>query len=144
MMTITDPTDAERFSHILQAQRAAYLRDGAPSLAARRSDLKNLEAALIARRTAHRGGDQHRLRKSLATRDRDDGSRGRRSGSRAMNCPRAFRAAATPPGSSRNSAWSTSCHNVAAGAHTFRWRYFKDGSGSSGSDAVRVDRITFP
>ncbi|MEH0573927.1 MULTISPECIES: hypothetical protein [Streptomyces] len=35
-MTVTDvtrqPTDAERFHHILQAQRAAYLRDGAPSL----------------------------------------------------------------------------------------------------------------
>lgn len=45
-MTITEvttqPTDAERFSHILEVQRAAYLRDGAPSLAARRSDLNNL------------------------------------------------------------------------------------------------------
>ena len=40
-MTITDvttqPTDAERFRHLLQVQRAAYLRDGAPSLAARRN-----------------------------------------------------------------------------------------------------------
>ncbi|TMR92789.1 aldehyde dehydrogenase family protein [Nonomuraea basaltis] len=55
-MTITEvtsqPTDAERFSHILEVQRAAYLRDGAPSLAARRSDLHNLKAALIARRSA--------------------------------------------------------------------------------------------
>jgi coniferyl-aldehyde dehydrogenase len=55
-MTITEvatqPTDAQRFGHILQAQRAAYLRDGAPSLAARRSDLSNLKAALIARRSA--------------------------------------------------------------------------------------------
>ena len=55
-MTITEvtaqPTDAEHFSHILQVQRAAYLRDGAPSLAARRSDLNNLKAALIARRSA--------------------------------------------------------------------------------------------
>jgi coniferyl-aldehyde dehydrogenase len=55
-MTITEvttqPTDAERFSHILEVQRAAYLRDGAPSLAARRSDLNNLKAALIARRSA--------------------------------------------------------------------------------------------
>jgi hypothetical protein len=52
-MTITDvttqPTEAERFNHILQARRAAYLRDGAPSLAARRNDLHNLKAALIAR-----------------------------------------------------------------------------------------------
>jgi acyl-CoA reductase-like NAD-dependent aldehyde dehydrogenase len=55
-MTITDvttqPTDAERFNHILQAQRAAYLRDGAPSLAARRDDLHKLRTALIARRSA--------------------------------------------------------------------------------------------
>ncbi len=55
-MTITDvttqPTDAERFNHILHAQRAAYLRDGAPSLTARRNDLRKLKAALIARRGA--------------------------------------------------------------------------------------------
>lgn len=55
-MTITDistpPTDAERFQHILDVQRAAYLRDGAPSLTARRTDLRNLKAALIARRGA--------------------------------------------------------------------------------------------
>jgi hypothetical protein len=55
-MTSTDvtrqPTDAERFTHILQAQRAAYLRDGAPSLEARRSDLTRFKAALIARRGA--------------------------------------------------------------------------------------------
>ncbi|MET9452700.1 coniferyl aldehyde dehydrogenase [Streptomyces cinerochromogenes] len=53
-MTITDvptqSTDAERFQHILQTQRAAYLRDGAPSLQARRSDLTRFRAALIARR----------------------------------------------------------------------------------------------
>jgi coniferyl-aldehyde dehydrogenase len=42
----------ERFSDILAAQRAAYLRDGAPSLAARRSDLKKFKAALLARQTA--------------------------------------------------------------------------------------------
>ena len=48
----TQPTDTERFRHILEVQRAAYLRDGAPSLAARRSDLNNLKAALIARRSA--------------------------------------------------------------------------------------------
>nr|WP_262496093.1 coniferyl aldehyde dehydrogenase [Nonomuraea sp. SYSU D8015] len=55
-MTITEvtpqPTDAERFGHILAVQRAAYLRDGAPSPAARRSDLSRLKAALIARRNA--------------------------------------------------------------------------------------------
>ncbi|MEV6156895.1 coniferyl aldehyde dehydrogenase [Nonomuraea sp. NPDC052129] len=55
-MTTTDvttqPTDAERFQHILQVQRAAYLRDGAPSLAARRGDLARFKAALIARRGA--------------------------------------------------------------------------------------------
>ena len=33
-------------------QRAAYLRDGAPSLAARRGDLSRFKAALIARRSA--------------------------------------------------------------------------------------------
>ena len=42
----------ERFSDILAAQHAAYLRDGAPPLAARRSDLKKFNAALLARRTA--------------------------------------------------------------------------------------------
>ena len=42
----------ERFSDILAAERAAYLRDGAPSLAARRSDLKKFKAALLVRRTA--------------------------------------------------------------------------------------------
>ncbi|WP_411151987.1 coniferyl aldehyde dehydrogenase [Streptomyces sp. A30] len=55
-MTITEvtpqPTDAERFDHILAVQRAAYRRDGAPSLAARRSDLSRFKAALIARRNA--------------------------------------------------------------------------------------------
>jgi coniferyl-aldehyde dehydrogenase len=54
-MTMYDVTtqsiDAERFNHILQAQRAAHLRDGAPSLTARRKDLDNLKAALIARRS---------------------------------------------------------------------------------------------
>jgi coniferyl-aldehyde dehydrogenase len=55
-MTITEvttqPTDAERFRHLLDVQRAAYLRDGAPSLAARRNDLKKFKAALLARRSA--------------------------------------------------------------------------------------------
>ncbi|MEU6230725.1 coniferyl aldehyde dehydrogenase [Streptomyces sp. NPDC047042] len=55
-MTITDvaaqSTDAERFQHILRTQRAAHLRDGAPSLQARRGDLSRFRAALIARRGA--------------------------------------------------------------------------------------------
>lgn len=50
-MTSTDvtrqPTDAERFTHILQAQRAAYLRDGAPSPAARRSDPSSSPQATV-------------------------------------------------------------------------------------------------
>ncbi|MEI5519844.1 coniferyl aldehyde dehydrogenase [Streptomyces brasiliscabiei] len=55
-MTVTDVTaqltDAERFQHILQTQRAAYLRDGAPALEARRGDLARFKEALIARRGA--------------------------------------------------------------------------------------------
>lgn len=56
IMTVSDittqHTDAERFHHILQAQRAAHLRDGAPSLQAWRSDPTRLQTALIARRGA--------------------------------------------------------------------------------------------
>jgi len=56
-MTVTpaatsSATDHERFTEILAAQRSAFLRAGAPSLATRRSDLKKLKAALIARRGA--------------------------------------------------------------------------------------------
>jgi coniferyl-aldehyde dehydrogenase len=60
-MSITQPepnvaaagrSDRERFGDILALQRAAYLRDGPPSLAKRRSDLKKFRAALIARRGA--------------------------------------------------------------------------------------------
>ena len=48
---VTAPSvDAQRFNHVLQAQRAAYLRDGAPSLEQRRADLKKFKAALIERR----------------------------------------------------------------------------------------------
>ena len=43
-------SDRERFGDILVIQRAAYLRDGAPSLTKRRSDLKNFKAAMLARR----------------------------------------------------------------------------------------------
>src|SRR4029453_11516503 len=45
-------SDRERFGDILGVQRAAYLRDGAPSLAKRRSDLKKFKAAMLARRSA--------------------------------------------------------------------------------------------
>jgi coniferyl-aldehyde dehydrogenase len=48
--TSTGPSDRERFGDVLAVQRAAYLRDGAPSLAQRRADLKRLKAALIDRR----------------------------------------------------------------------------------------------
>src|SRR5216117_2284983 len=45
-------SDRERFGDILVVQRAAYLRDGAPSLTKRRSDLKKFKAAMLARRSA--------------------------------------------------------------------------------------------
>jgi coniferyl-aldehyde dehydrogenase len=45
-------SDRERFGDILAIQRAAYLRDGAPSLTKRRSDLKKFKAAMLARRNA--------------------------------------------------------------------------------------------
>jgi hypothetical protein len=38
--------------------------------------------------------------------------------------------------------WSQATINVAAGTHTLHWRYSKDGSVSSGSDAVWIDDIT--
>ena len=50
--TSTGQSDGERFSDILAVQRAAYLRDGAPSLTRRRHDLKKFRAALLARRGA--------------------------------------------------------------------------------------------
>ncbi|BCW05696.1 coniferyl aldehyde dehydrogenase [Arthrobacter sp. NtRootA1] len=46
----TTPTDRELFAGLLSTQRSAFLRAGAPSLAARRSDLRKLKAALISRR----------------------------------------------------------------------------------------------
>jgi coniferyl-aldehyde dehydrogenase len=45
-------SDRERFGDILVVQRAAYLRDGAPSLTKRRSDLRKFKAAMLARRSA--------------------------------------------------------------------------------------------
>ena len=43
--TSADRSDKERFNDILAVQRAAYLRDGAPSLTQRRHDLKKFRAA---------------------------------------------------------------------------------------------------
>jgi hypothetical protein len=40
-------SDRERFRDILAVQRAAHLRDGAPSLTKRRSDLKKFKAAML-------------------------------------------------------------------------------------------------
>ena len=48
----SDQSDRERFSDILAVQRAAYLCDGAPTLAQRRSDLKRFKAAMLSQRTA--------------------------------------------------------------------------------------------
>lgn len=42
----------DRLDDVLLRQRAAFLRDGAPTLAARRADLKKLRAAVTARRAA--------------------------------------------------------------------------------------------
>jgi NAD(P)-dependent dehydrogenase (short-subunit alcohol dehydrogenase family) len=44
--------DAERLAALLDAQRAAFLRDGSPSLAHRRAALAKLKKALIDRRGA--------------------------------------------------------------------------------------------
>jgi hypothetical protein len=41
-------------------------------------------------------------------------------------------------------AWSQETYSVAAGTHTFRWTYSKDGSVSSGDDCAWIDYIVFP
>ncbi len=40
--------------------------------------------------------------------------------------------------------WTKASFNISAGTHTFRWEYAKNGSVSSGDDAVSVDYIIFP
>lgn len=40
--------------------------------------------------------------------------------------------------------WTQFSTEVTAGIHTFMWKYYKDGSVSSGSDCVWVDDIEFP
>jgi coniferyl-aldehyde dehydrogenase len=52
MNTMPKIADAERLKGVLEAQRAAFLRDGSPSLAHRRADLAKLRKALISRREA--------------------------------------------------------------------------------------------
>jgi cysteine-rich repeat protein len=42
-------------------------------------------------------------------------------------------------------AWTEACFDVpAAGAHTFRWEYTKDGSADTGADAFSIDDVRFP
>jgi coniferyl-aldehyde dehydrogenase len=43
-------TDSDKLHSILNVQRAAFIRDGAPTVAQRRADLRKLKSALIARR----------------------------------------------------------------------------------------------
>lgn len=52
MNAIPKNADAERLMALLETQRAAFLRDGSPSLASRRADLAKLKHALINRREA--------------------------------------------------------------------------------------------
>ncbi|CAN7605624.1 coniferyl aldehyde dehydrogenase [Neorhizobium tomejilense] len=52
MNATANATDADRLSSLLAAQRAAFLRDGAPSLAQRRADLVRFRATLIGHRKA--------------------------------------------------------------------------------------------
>jgi hypothetical protein len=39
-------------------------------------------------------------------------------------------------------AWTTATFNLTTGAHTFKWEYSKDSSGTSGADAVYLDDVT--
>lgn len=39
--------------------------------------------------------------------------------------------------------WGERSYNFSAGVHTFKWLYYKDGSGSSGSDCAWIDNIRF-
>ncbi|MDD4224649.1 MAG: C25 family cysteine peptidase [Candidatus Cloacimonetes bacterium] len=45
---------------------------------------------------------------------------------------------------SGNQDWAQQSYPVAAGTHTFKWVYSKDGSVSSGSDCAWIDDIIFP
>src|SRR6516225_11966939 len=50
MNTISTSNPINDLDHILAAQRAAFLRDGPPTLSRRRADLKKLRAVILARR----------------------------------------------------------------------------------------------
>src|SRR6516164_3983540 len=50
MNTISTSNPINDLNHILAAQRAAFLREGPPSLGRRRADLKKLRTAILARR----------------------------------------------------------------------------------------------
>jgi len=50
MNAIASVTSSPPIAAILTSQRAAFLRDGAPSLSARKADLRTLRAAILARR----------------------------------------------------------------------------------------------
>ena len=50
MNTISTSNPINQFDDILAAQRAAFLRDGPPTLSRRRADLKKLRAVILARR----------------------------------------------------------------------------------------------
>jgi coniferyl-aldehyde dehydrogenase len=52
MNEVSKITDAERFGGILAAQRAAFLRDGPPSLEQRRASLNKFRSAMLVRRKA--------------------------------------------------------------------------------------------
>jgi len=41
-------------------------------------------------------------------------------------------------------AWQQKTYSISSGSHTFKWRYYKDGSVSSGSDAGWVDQVIIP
>ncbi len=43
-----------------------------------------------------------------------------------------------------NTGWQSFSLPIAAGAHTFRWSYEKDGSGAIGQDAAWLDSVTLP
>jgi PKD repeat protein len=45
---------------------------------------------------------------------------------------------------SGNVPWAQASYPVTAGTHTFKWRYFKDVSVSTGADAAFIDYIVFP
>ena len=41
-------------------------------------------------------------------------------------------------------AWTAFCFGVAAGAHTYRWEYAKDGSTDDHGDSYSIDDVRLP